>query len=488
MPGTHPKETATGVQFRITVPLLDANHFYRFIFDESESLPDAGVTEFRKSARAIIERHFDDLAIAMAPPSTITADKAIADALPELKRRVRNEIDEIKPECSTIKAPPGSLLDSTSSWETLKEKHRSFVEPLLDVAAAEENSRRAVNDAAAVATPLLQHLSPVLMSPLRRMFAAIQAKPATDSTRLLLADHASAIALTKVSTTDAPDIVNGADFASPTSKKPLTLDHSAAEITARLDAYRKLANALDDLQTLVRQLNAAGVVDDILKDRDDRKSVEDLIGGDLDGAATEATRIHTLFLSLQVRETERLAARTKALDEFTEKLVPVVSASVDVGASTLGDFNTFANRYVTADAGLLVAPEIHKGVAYLGVNFYRVAINRDVSLTQLSSFSRKTSLTLGLTAQSIADSGSVKRSDLFASQSLVVGIGYRLTDVFRLAAGGLVFNRKDPNPLVNRERLAVTPYFSISFDFNLAKSFNGIGKLFGGGTASNGGS
>jgi hypothetical protein len=46
--------------------------------------------------------------------------------------------------------------------------------------------------------------------------------------------------------------------------------------------------------------------------------------------------------------------------------------------------------------------------------------------------------------------------------------------------GAVAFIKEDPNPLVEDDTTGVTPYVSVSFDFNVAKAFKGIGgKFFG---------
>jgi hypothetical protein len=90
---------------------------------------------------------------------------------------------------------------------------------------------------------------------------------------------------------------------------------------------------------------------------------------------------------------------------------------------------------------------------------------------------RRVSLTVGLTVQGIGDNGKT-REDLFGNQSLVFGLGARLTNSVRLTAGSLVFKKLSPNPLSTDKKLTTTYFLSISFDIDVAPTLTGIGGLF----------
>ena len=161
-----------------------------------------------------------------------------------------------------------------------------------------------------------------------------------------------------------------------------------------------------------------------------------------------------------------------------------------VDGSSTGNFDTFSNYYISADAGLLWSSEVDQVVPYVGTNIYLRPVNKNAPLRTLGgfghTFSRRFAFTLGLTTASVADKGSgttgKTRDDLFGTQSLLVGAGLRLTDTIRVGVGGLVFKQQDPNPLIDRQTTGRALYFSVSFDLNVAKAFQGgLGGLFGGG-------
>jgi hypothetical protein len=54
----------------------------------------------------------------------------------------------------------------------------------------------------------------------------------------------------------------------------------------------------------------------------------------------------------------------------------------------------------------------------------------------------------------------------------------RVTNSVRVTVGSLVFIKKDPNPLVDDDEEAVTPFLSLSFDIDVVPTLQGIGGLF----------
>ena len=176
--------------------------------------------------------------------------------------------------------------------------------------------------------------------------------------------------------------------------------------------------------------------------------------------------------------------RAAALDSLADKVRIEAAAVQVVDGSTTGNFATAQNNYISADAGIVFAPELDTGVSYIGMNFYFRPVNKNADLSRFGSFGRRFALTLGLTVQSLADGGSgvvQTRDDLFGNQSLILGGGLRVTNSLRLGTGAVVFKKKDPNPLVGKYSLTTTYYFTLSFDLNVARAFQGgFGRLFGG--------
>jgi hypothetical protein len=139
----------------------------------------------------------------------------------------------------------------------------------------------------------------------------------------------------------------------------------------------------------------------------------------------------------------------------------------------IADGHTRQKNYVSVDAGILFAGDIGTGALYVGTNIYFRPVNKDAPLSSFGGIGRRLALTVGLTISSIADETHNTRTDLFWSQSLVLGAGYRITSSVRGGAGALVFREADPNPLVTRTSAAATWYASFSLDLDLLKGFAG---------------
>jgi hypothetical protein len=141
--------------------------------------------------------------------------------------------------------------------------------------------------------------------------------------------------------------------------------------------------------------------------------------------------------------------------------------------------STADNDYVSGDLGLLYAGRIGEAAAYIGANFYLRPVNKSVPLHQKGGIWRRLAFTVGLTLNSIEDQRGI-RSDLYFTQALVLGAGYRLSQDWRVGGGGLVFRERDPEsyPLTRKRRTTLTPYVALAFDADMGRQLKGIGGLF----------
>ncbi len=199
------------------------------------------------------------------------------------------------------------------------------------------------------------------------------------------------------------------------------------------------------------------------------------------GSANRAlARLQGYATGIESLLAERAAARTVLAAEFKTRAEVIVL----LAGTTLADFVTDQKNYLSGDGGLAFAPELDEASSYLGTNIYGRPINKKAALSQFGNFwqtlDRRTALTLGLTVDGIGDDAT--REDLIGSQSLLVGLGVRLTGSMRLTAGAILFTKKDPNPLVDDDSLTATPFLSISFDVNVVPALTGLGNAFKSGT------
>ena len=169
-----------------------------------------------------------------------------------------------------------------------------------------------------------------------------------------------------------------------------------------------------------------------------------------------------------------LRTRRAGLGGLTAQIQLAARAVVTLDASTVPQASTHSNFYVAVDAGLIHAPHIGTVAPYLGANIYLRPVNKDAALTQRGGFWRRCAVTVGLTG---TEPGTAVDNAfaLFGSQALLVGGGCRVTQSLRLGLGGLVFKAPDPNPLIDNPQVVGVPYYSFSFDFDVASI---LGRVF----------
>jgi hypothetical protein len=436
---------------------LEANAYYVFRFDIETTPETPIITKFQQSVRDTI-----------AQTTLAVTSGDITDAqFTAMQQDIIAAMTQAAGACAHIKAPD---LFRTESKRLL----RHAIENNLKVVAA---VRQYPNDE----SDLELHLRAMQASPLPRLFAALHVHPTPDATGSDQAANGDILHFGRLAPFELTAVANGADPANPLPKAPLTTDTPDTEFTARATAYTATARIVNRLQTWIAMLLMPnGGIDQIVSANlftaSDKAALTLLFApnGDADRAEADLIGIDGTMTDAATRVTNR----EQLLDSASQKVSFTAISSTVVNGSTLGTFETFAGYYVSGDAGFVVVPEIHKVLPYLGTNFYTIPGNRNVSLTQDGRWRRRIAFTIGLTLATAEDAQHARRSDLFGSQSLVLGGGVRITDVFRISAGGVVFNRRNPNPLIKKDRLATTPYIALSFDVNLARTFAGIGKLF----------
>jgi hypothetical protein len=275
----------------------------------------------------------------------------------------------------------------------------------------------------------------------------------------------------------AASLAHGGD---PTAAAPppLTLAAEPAQARAMAASYQATAKTLDGLLAVLQWTtgpDGAAVAAGLAEDQ--RAS---LAAAARDGGAPARARALAATLAGTCQNLEgQLAARAQGLDAVVED-VQVAAASVIVAdGSTSGNFATQQRNYISADAGFVWAPELDELVPYLGTNLYFRPVNKNAPLATLGgfgeTFTRRFALTFALTASSISDDGDAAgtmRDDLFASQSLLVGAGLRVTDSMRLGAGAIVFKRDDPSPLIDDPELNFSYYLAFSFDMDVVSLFS----------------
>jgi hypothetical protein len=481
LPATPVAGRLDGTTFRVILPPLDADRYYSFCFRRRAQIPQDLAAAFKPKAREAL-----DQGLARVTSGDLTAEQSL---------KLRTDLYQrlLEAAGADVAVVQGTVFDTTPGYDELRGagKFHGLVQGVLD--PQRRRDRIVEGDARAGIPPMSeqQHAFEQTLkamsdsAPLRRLLNQIESEaPTHPSLREMLTsrDLTAALALARA---DDEHLFLAAFGRAPGVPPPNLEDPDQAAALA--SSYAASSQALSALAGMVRKAidTPPAIPLETPMSADNVKELRDLIDparGPLPRAANLAFALSGLAENLQTSLVERSAA----LDQLADK-VKIEAAGVEVvDGSTTGNFATSQTNYISADAGLIFAPELKTGVTYVGMNFYWRPVNKDANLSQLGNFrqtfTRRFSNTLGLTVQSLADGGSgapQTRKDLFGSQSLILGGGLRITNSFRLSAGAVVFRKKDRDPLVSTYSLTTTYYLSLSFDLNVAKAFQGgLGGLF----------
>lgn len=467
-----------GTTFRAILPPLEAERYYAFCFERLAQVPEGVAAQFKLKARDVLDRGF-----AQVGTGTLT---------PQQSQQLRAELYQELLEATSADTAivKGTVFDTDTEYDELRGKFRDQVKKILD---PQRRGDRIVEGDPGQGVPSLSeqqrdlnealnavHDSPALAALVAQLEKNAQTDP-TLQTMLAGKNLSAALALIRDDDDQLAMIAQGRepgeappDLLSPDQAATMAsrYDDSSAALGALASLIRKVVDALPS-----SSLRAGLSADDVTALRG---LIDPPARGPLARAGNLAFTLSGLAQNLQTSLVERAAA----LDSLADKVRIEAAAVQVVDGSTTGNFATTQNNYISADAGLVFAPELNTGVSYIGMNFYFRPVNKNADLSQFGSFSRRFALTLGLTVQSLADGGSgvvQTRDDLFGNQSLILGGGLRVTNSLRLGTGAVVFKERDPNPLVGKYSLTTTYYFTLSFDLNVARAFQGgFGRLFGG--------
>lgn len=133
------------------------------------------------------------------------------------------------------------------------------------------------------------------------------------------------------------------------------------------------------------------------------------------------------------------------------------------------------NPYVGVDAGIAYVFRLDKPAVYAGANLYAVPVNKDQKIPHggIEGFLKRTSLVLGLATTIDGTTGWT------GVGNPLIGVGYRVSRYMKFSGGIVGFKLKDPNLLIEKQRVKTEPFFSISIDTDLKTLLGGFGKIFG---------
>ncbi len=463
---------APNPRFRVLVPPLEAEEAYQFKLSfEKQVTPD--------EAQAFAQKVEGVLDAALWGDPRKTAELPLSgDLTVDEVRAIRGQLVEaLKQVTGADRFPePGTIFNEQTPFEAVRNEFNQLLLPVRNAQGQIESNIATYEGEIAQLNPRLQQLrdDPAL----RRLKDALAARAATEpSLQAFSETTAAALAVADAPVLLRRDRQSAAILAAFVQSAGAYFSGASAKMgKLRALLAGQLVAADGSPQPAFAPLVAAGQL-----------SREDLAGlaamaqdRALVGSADRALKRvgGSVLDNLQRSLDDRARAAAAAAEAYRTK----VETMIVVAGSTTGSFQTQSNNYISADTGVACAPELSSCSTYAGTNIYFRPVNKAAPLSQFGSFfsrpslSRRVSVTLGLTVNGIGDEKT--RQDLFGNQSLVLGLGARLTNSVRLTAGSLVFKKLSPNPLSTDTKLTTTYFLSFSFDIDVVPALRGIGGLF----------
>ena len=461
--------------FRMRVPALDANRFFRFRFVVERRLTSAQSLELRRELQALLERHLSEgggedevslaRASAMRDEIRVALERALNEGLPIATRGDAIELD----------APAGSIfLDDLEASDV-----RARIEELTEGVRTRQAERETALGLYLETVPDLESELAAISasSALTALLAALQQRPDLDPrnprNELHLVDDAARFV--DLSSAERLAVARGQSQ----SERPVDLtDTFSADEADRFRArYLRTARALRELREWLESLVTPGtryrtIVEERLVNvgaitADQLESLRALANPS--GGAIRLAERWAETLEIYVYDLERaLSARERALEDLVARIDAQAAATVIRQTSVSDVLSTRANIYVGLDLGVLYSFEVERAAAYFGANIYFAPVNKKASLSERGGFKKRVSLTVGISVTDLGLEDDERIEPLLGGGSnLVLGGGYRLARSVRVSGGVLMVLKNDPNPLVTDRSLAVTPYVAFSFDADL---------------------
>jgi len=440
-------QSVTSTQFALLVGPLDADQKYVFCFHVVTKPTAQQIQLFQFAVADSL-----DTATRVRPSTTRSVQEVVTAAVDGLCPTLPTLFDPMRP-LTSVRARSGSLLDCT---RVNLLRHLLQLAKLLDYTGARWNAQSAATRASSQALRGLRSIAAGPAGALGRAAQAVAAVPEAKA-YVALADRVQSLDDGAMGA-----LAEGrAGIAEPETAGLVPIDAAwaPADLAPRILNLGRLELALDSLRGLASLASQQATP---------RTRQEE-------STALTQWRAGVGDLAAYVRQEEdelrrmsaALASRRVAIDTAAHQLAVAVSEDVALEASTTADFVTRGGWYISANVGLAFFPTLGEVSPIVGANFYFTPVNRDVPLRPCEGYRRRISLVIALTTGSMSRTG--QRDDLFASRGLVVGIGYRISDILQLSAGALLLKAPDRDPAVDHSTIRFTPYAAVAIDATLSK-------------------
>ena len=151
---------------------------------------------------------------------------------------------------------------------------------------------------------------------------------------------------------------------------------------------------------------------------------------------------------------------------------------LDINVSTFtASFEARGKARIIPDFGLAAfgfQKDFFGVTPYIGFHVNLVPIDKDIAwkVYPNKTLLTRSSIMFAWTLTGVEEEG--KRENLFNNYSFLAGYGFKLNHMIQITAGGLMFNKIDPNPTINTKSFAMAPYVGLSVDADLKEMLNGI--------------
>lgn len=470
---------AAAPKFRLLVPPLAGESFYQFKFSAEKKVTP-------EEAKAFVDKIDDQLDTFLwgnaqsGSDLPATGDLTRAET-PTLRKQMLAEL--IVAAGADRVVEEGSVFNPDTSTDAVQAVFTDLVAPVRDAQSKIDRLAESYEDEITVLNPRLATLAtdPALAA----LRVALAARAAGEESFRPLSDEVTAAQALPAALVLASD-----DRSSPASlaafveqARGYLATHGGAIADLRSLLAGKPAEEDGSVESQLAPLVAAGALGagDVAALR--ALGAPTGLVGSIDRALNPQPGSAVSRLGLLLDQLDgQLRSRAAAVLAVVEAVRVRAVNTVVIAGSTTGSFATQSKNYISADTGVLCAPELDDCTTYVGTNLYFGPVNKDAPLSQFGPFfsrpslKRRVSITVGLTVQGIADGKT--RDDLINNQSLVLGLGARLSNSVRITTGALLFKQLDPNPLIDDETLTTSWFLALSFDLDVAKSIRGIGTLF----------
>jgi hypothetical protein len=468
--------------FELSVPSLDPNKQYCFEFEMSYRATGPEL-------EAAIREGLDSALRSVFGMEIQVAERSAYDAFRQQSSQLIQRIARMKEAAKglPIRVVPveGAFFDVNTPTDRLplafRQQFTAALQAQARQVAAWRNIGTASGTAAAAAVQLLDNAD------FQRMIQQVQARADDPALSLRLTGLTSALTIL-----DRRDALRAASqgLTAETAFTQLPPDQiqDPALVTER---QRVIDGVMSDLAQL-RDLAAALAATPALRDAamlgpttpaaganpnalapDRLKSVAQLIEDVRE--AFEATRFRFEDLARALGERQRtIAAMSTQMTGASTELVPF-------RGTTLGTWETRASQYLSADVGLARADPIDSTFFYLGTNIYTGPVNKRAELEwRDQSFRKRFAFMFGIPLNPFEEDQTVDQfanapqtlEGVLGDRPLLIGAGWRLTNVMRATGGIVMFRVKDANPLLDtRPKTHFTWFMSLSTDWDIRGMF-----------------